>query len=67
MDSSLMKSYIVRNDDTQTALAEYLGIALSTLNAKINGQTAFRQNEIMAIKKRYNLTAAEVDRIFFAL
>lgn len=66
MNTSLLKSYIVRHNDTQTSLAKYLGISLSTLNAKINGSVDFRQNEIMAIKKCYDLSASEVDRIFFA-
>jgi hypothetical protein len=40
---------------------------LSRLNAKINSNGAeFTQKEIAFIKGRYNLTAAEVDAIFFA-
>lgn len=66
MNSALMKSYIVRNNDNQTKLADALGISLSNLNAKINGTSSFRQTEILAIKRRYNLSAAEVDEIFFA-
>lgn len=68
MNSALLKSYIVRNNDNQSKLAEALGISLSTLNAKINGcNTSFRQNEIAAIKERYNLSPVEVDEIFFAV
>lgn len=66
MNASLMKSYIVRNHDTQERLAEALGIALATLNAKINGKSNFRQTEIAAIKSRYRMTADEVDAVFFA-
>lgn len=67
MNSALLKSFMVKNGDNQTALAEYLGISLSNLNAKINGNgTDFRQNEIAAIRSRYHLTADEVDAIFFA-
>ena len=66
MDSALLKSYIVRNHDTQLRLAQALGISLSNLNAKINGKTAsFRQAEILLIKDRYHLSAEEVDAIFF--
>ena len=65
MDSALLKSYIVKNHDTQAMLAEALGISASNLNDKINGKVDFRQNEIAAIKTRYNLTAKEVDAIFF--
>lgn len=67
MNSALLKARMVQNGDTQTELAAFLGMSLSTLNAKINGNgTDFRQNEITAIKDRYSLTADEVDAIFFA-
>lgn len=67
MNAALLKSIIVKNNDTQERLAKYLGISLSNLNAKINGKTAsFRQSEISAIKNRYSLAAEEVDSIFFA-
>ena len=67
MNSVLLKSYIVKNEDTQTKLAKALGISTSNLNEKINGKTAsFRQNEIAAIKERYNLTPEEIDAIFFS-
>jgi DNA-binding XRE family transcriptional regulator len=53
--------------DTQKSLADALGISLTSLNAKINETDGaeFRQHEITAIKIRYNLTAEEVDQIFF--
>lgn len=67
MDPILMKSFIARHEDTQEKLAKSLGISLSNLNAKINGTGAsFRQSEIAAIKYRYNMTAEEVDAVFFA-
>ena len=68
MDKDLFKSFLVKNGDTQQKLAEALGISLSNLNMKINGNgTSFRQNEIAAIKKRYKRTAGEVDAIFLAI
>ena len=67
MNSALLKSYMVKFKDTQQDLADFLGISLSNLNAKVNGNGSdFRQNEIRAIKERYALTAADVDEIFFA-
>ena len=66
MNASLMKSYIVKNNDTQERLAASLGIALATLNAKINGKSSFRQTEMAAIKSRYHMTADEVDAVCFA-
>ena len=67
MNTKLLKSFIARNGDTQEKLAEYLGISLSNLNAKLHGKrSSFRQNEIMAIKERYGLSADDIDEIFFA-
>ena len=68
MNSALLKSYIVKNEDTQAKLAKALGISTSNLNEKINGKTvSFRQNEIAAIKERYNLTPEEIDAIFYSI
>ena len=67
MDKKLFKSFLVKNGDTQKDLADALGISPSNLNAKINGAgTSFRQNEIIAIKERYHMTAEEVNAVFFA-
>ena len=54
--------------DTQSDLADYLGISLQQCNAKINGTNGaeFGMTEITKIKIRYNLTAELVDIIFFA-
>lgn len=66
MNIDLLKSVIVKNGDTQEKLAKFLGISLSSLNAKIHSRrSSFRQNEIMAIKGRYGLNADEIDEIFF--
>lgn len=54
--------------DTQSILAEALGIGLPTLNAKINETNGaeFRQSEIKFFRDRWHLTPEEVDQIFFA-
>ncbi len=66
MNSQKLKALIVMFDKKQENLADALGISLSRLNAKINENNAeFNQCEIMAIKKRYNLSDAEVGEIFF--
>lgn len=56
-----------KHGDTQESLAEAIGISVQRLNAKINqtGGAEFTMSEIRAIKIRYNLTAAELDEIFF--
>lgn len=65
MNSKLLKGTIVLHGDTQASLAEDMGMATSALNQRINGQIEFRRNEINFIKNRYNLSAEEVDSIFF--
>lgn len=65
MNSLEMKVAMKRNEDTQEKLAEALGIKTSGVNARISGKIDFRASEISVIKKRYHLTAEEIDKIFF--
>lgn len=67
MNKPLFRSFMVKFGDTQQTLADAMNISLSRLNAKINSNGAeFTQLEIAFIKNRYNLSAEEVDAIFFA-
>lgn len=66
MNKALLRAEMIKHGDTQETLANAMGISLSRLNAKINSDNAeFRQTEIIFIKDRYNLSAADVDSIFF--
>ena len=65
MNSSNLKAVMAKNDDTQEKLAEYLGLQVSSVNARINGKTEFRRSEINAIRERYQLSAKETMEIFF--
>ncbi len=67
MNKAMLESFMKLNSDTQSDLANYLGISLSRLNAKINEYRGaqFFQTEIAAIKKRYSLSETQVDAIFF--
>lgn len=65
MNSDLLRSVIVKNGDTQTKLAEAMGLQVSALSQRINGRIDFRRNEIKFIKKRYDLSCKEIDDIFF--
>ena len=53
--------------DTQEVLANYIGISVQRLNAKLNRTNGaeFTQGEISKIKEKYNLTDEEVVLIFF--
>lgn len=59
-----MKKHGDRNED----LAKYIGISPQRFSAKLNstGGAKFDMVEVAKIKKKYNLTAEQVDIIFLA-
>lgn len=66
MNKALLESKMKLFGDTGGSLAEYLGISRSTFSYKINGKADFTQKEITMIKMKYDLSAGDVDGIFFA-
>ena len=68
MNKNMLRSVMVLHNDTNSILAEYLGIADSTLSLKINETNGaeFTQGEIRKVILRYQLTAEQVMQIFFA-
>lgn len=67
MNKRELKAVMVRNGDTGSSLAAWLGMARSTFSQKLNENgSVFTQREMSAIKRRYNLSADEMDMIFFA-
>ena len=66
MNKNMLVSIMKLHGDNQADLAEYLEISLQRCNAKINGTggAVFDMIEIGKIKKKYNLTAEQVDLIF---
>lgn len=66
MNSSMLRSVMVLHGDTNKALAEALGITSQSLSDKINERgTEFKQGEIAKIRDRYDLSADQVEQIFF--
>lgn len=65
MNIALLKSKMALNGDTQTTLAEYLGVTNNTMSNKMIGKYEFKHSEIEAIARRYKLTAEELTTIFF--
>lgn len=66
MNTNKLRAKMALNGDTGTTLSEALGLSQQRFSAKLNGNNAeFTQGEIQLIKDRYNLTAEEVDDIFF--
>ncbi len=67
MDKALLRSIMVLHGDTNKTLADYLNISERSISDKINENgTEFKQREIAAIIKRYNLSEEQVSRIFFS-
>lgn len=67
MNKALLESKMKLFGDTGGSLAEYLDISRTTFSSKINGKADFTQKEITLIKVKYDLSADEVDGIFFAV
>lgn len=67
LNKNLLESVMKLHGDTGGTLAESLHIARSTFSAKINETNGaeFTQNEIRIIKEKYNLSAEQVNDIFF--
>lgn len=66
MNKLLLRSIMVLHGDTNKTLAAFLKISEKTLNDKINeNDTEFKQGEIKAIIKRYDLTETQIKNIFF--
>lgn len=68
MNGDLLKGEIRAKAMTQGDAAKSIGISLSRFNAKINnsGGAEFSVAEIRGLKKLLELSAAQVDAIFFA-
>lgn len=68
MNKNKLRAMMALCGDTDGVLAEFIGINRGTFSKKLNETNGgeFTQSEISKIKQRYNLTAEEVDEIFFA-
>jgi len=49
------KGWLRSNNLTYKEIAELLGVSVTTVSAKINGQSDFLLSEIQAIRKHYRL------------
>ena len=65
MNTKLFKIFMVKNNDTQSRLADALGLPQSAVSDRINGKTDFRQSEINIIRMRWELSDQETVDIFF--
>ncbi len=69
MNKRELVSIMKLHGDTFQSLASYLGMARCTFSYKINETNGaeFTQTEIARIKNKYDLTAAQLISIFFAV
>lgn len=67
VDKRLFKSKMYLYGDNGKSLATYLGITQATVSRCLNGRSEFTQSQIGRIKDRYELTAEEVEDIFFTI
>jgi transcriptional regulator with XRE-family HTH domain len=68
MDKNKLKSVAYAHGETLKDLADAIGMSRSAFSLKLNERTdsGFTQPEIKQIKDHYNLSAEDVDLIFFA-
>ena len=66
MDMNMLRYFMGKHGDTQADLAQAIGLQQPALSARMNGHIDFRKDEMNAIRKRYDLTAEEMQAIFFA-
>lgn len=65
-DTLALKAYMMKCGYTIRALAEALGISLSSLSYKINNKREFKPSEIVAIKNLLHMSSEERNAFFFA-
>ena len=66
MNTALFRSHMAKHNDTQTSLAEAMGLVQSAVSQKVNGKVDFKQSEINFIRARWGLSEKETVDIFFA-
>ena len=65
MDKELLRFHMSKNGDSAKELAMALGLHVTSLYKKINGETEFSCREMNAIAKRYKLRDESIIAIFF--
>jgi len=65
MNNDLLKEVIQDNGVKVSVLADKIGISRQSLYMKLNGERAFDQGEIMALKTNLHLSDDQFMEIFF--
>jgi len=66
LNSNDLRAEIARNGLTIPKLALLIGMDKKTLYSRINGETAFRQTEIVKVSQVLKLSEETIMQIFFA-
>lgn len=66
MNSNELNAELARNNLSIPKAAEAIGIGKKAFYAKMNGESQFKQTEIMRLKKLLKLSDDRVGAIFFA-
>lgn len=66
-NSNLLKAKMIAVGDEHftNVLSDVLNISRTTASRKLNGLLDFTQSEINKLKSRYNLSAEDIDQIFY--
>nr|DAX04974.1 MAG TPA: helix-turn-helix domain protein [Caudoviricetes sp.] len=64
-NSLKFKNYVVDRGKTLSDVANHIGINITTLSRKMNGESDFYRHEVQAIANYLNLTKDDVNSIFF--
>lgn len=62
-----LRSVMARHGETATDLANALGTSYSNLSKKMNAISDWTVTQVYQLKRHYNLSAEDIDRIFFNL
>lgn len=63
---NLFRAKLVERGVTTEMAAKIIGCNVTTLYRKLNGDSDFTRNEIQLFRKEFNLSAQEIESIFFA-
>lgn len=66
MNQTEFKVAQIRANVTKEDIANSLGINVSTVYRKFNGDSDFTLSELKTLKKTLNLSKDDIDRIFFS-
>lgn len=62
-----LRSIMVKHGETAKDLANALGMSYPNLSKKMNGHSDWTISQALKLKGHYNLSAEDIDRIFFGL